>query len=130
MCACEPIESDFHSDFGRLILFYDVETRRKEAKMNVNELGTIYKEVVVKARNAAEAEKTENGRFLVFDAAKKNLEELNNNFMAEHDSISDSSLKNEARRLPTQPPKSRYKAAYRAICRSTVGCFASAISVS
>ena len=49
--------------------------------MNVNELGTIYKEVVVKARNAAEAEKTENGRFLVFDAAKKNLEELNNNFM-------------------------------------------------
>ena len=31
---------------------------------------------------------------------------------------------------PTPPPKSRYKAAYRAVCRSTVGCFASAISVS
>ena len=76
--------------------------------MNVNELGTIYKEVVVKARNSADAEKTENGRFLVFDAAKKNLEELNNNFMAEHDSISDSSLKNEARRL--------YHHAWNALC--------------
>ena len=67
--------------------------------MNVNELETIYKEVVVKARNAAEAEKTENGRFLVFDAAKKNLEELNNSFMAEHDGISNYSQKIEARRL-------------------------------
>ena len=67
--------------------------------MNVNELETIYKEVVVNARNAAEAEETEYGKFLVFDAAMKNLDELNNNFMAEHDGISNYSQKIEARRL-------------------------------
>ena len=42
MCACEPIESDSPSDFGRLILFYDAETRRKEETMHyVNYLRTI-----------------------------------------------------------------------------------------
>ena len=67
--------------------------------MNVNELETIYKEVVVKVRNAAEAEETDYGKFLVFDAAMKNLEKLNNSFMAEHDGISNYSQKIEARRL-------------------------------
>lgn len=30
LCACEPIESDSPSDFGRLILFYDAVNRRKD----------------------------------------------------------------------------------------------------